>query len=1073
MSLFQKSVLKDYLQQQNPLPVAKAYKTYQKYFLDTGIQKNIRKSKEEQFQATFLSKLFVDALGYTLFPDTGHNLTTEFKNEKGAQKADGAILLPTNRPDAGLSPSGGGGTPKRDGGGFAIAVIELKSTKTKDLESIRKQAFDYKANHSQCRYVITSNFEKLRFYINDAVDWLEFDLFTLGRDEFALLYLCLQKDNLLRDLPLEIKNKSLLQEEKVTKQLYKDYSLFRMELYRDLLQRNRRNPQLKEHSEKSVKYTLFKKTQKLLDRFLFVFFAEDRLLIPRNMIKTINNEWQELQKMRGTQSLYQRYQIYFSDLNTGNRDQDIFAYNGGLFEPDPILDHIEIDDALLHKHTEKLTAYDFESDVDVNILGHIFEHSLNEIESVTAEIEGVDFDKQKARRKKDGVFYTPKYITKYIVDNTLGRLCQEKRKELDIAEEEYFLGRTGRNKKTVEKLNQTLDDYRQWLLQLTICDPACGSGAFLNQALDFLIHEHRQIDEYRAKLLEVPLAISDIENSILENNLFGVDINQESVEIAKLSLWLRTAQRGRKLTSLSHNIKSGNSLIDSVKVAGDKAFKWEKEFPQVFDPSTGAGGGFDVVIGNPPYVRQELLGDFKEYFAKSYKVFEGTSDLFAYFYEKGFSILKPGGQFGFISNTFDKTKAAVKLRGYLQEQVTFNSYIDFTEVQIFDGATTYPIILIAQNTTPKKQLFTYRKIKRAHVSEIESNHAIKVAQHSLNEGTWGFNSVALAKIIDKIKIHSTVKSLYGKSYRGVVTGYNDAFIINNATKKNLEGEHPSSSELIKPFLEGKDLSKWHSEDVEKYLIFTRRGTDIEAFPAIKTYLEKFKERLTPRNSAEIKVGRKAGPYKWFEIQDSVDYYKKFEAAKITWPNLQNRAKFSMELNGYYINAPSVILPSNSEALLCILNSKLIWEFLKSICVVRSGGYLEVKPQYFEQIPVPAIDDEAQFEQHGAKIIARIDATQRTQRSLLKVLTNRYPIEKLSGKLQNWPSLHFKGFMKELAKAKVKLSLEEEAEWMEYFKTQKAKVQDLQAEVDKLDKEIDRMVYELYDLTEEEIKVVEG
>lgn len=142
-------------------------------------------------------------------------------------------------------------------------------------------------------------------------------------------------------------------------------------------------------------------------------------------------------------------------------------------------------------------------------------------------------------------------------------------------------------------------------MNITICDPACGSGAFLNQALEFLIAEHRYIDELQTKLMGDSMILSDVEASILENNLFGVDLNDESVEIAKLSLWLRTAQRGRKLTSLNNNIKCGNSLIDDPEVAGDKAFSWEKEFPTVFEKSStepGRSSGFDVIIGNPPYV---------------------------------------------------------------------------------------------------------------------------------------------------------------------------------------------------------------------------------------------------------------------------------------------------------------------------------------------------------------------------------------------------------------------------------------------------------------------------------------
>jgi type I restriction-modification system DNA methylase subunit len=165
------------------------------------------------------------------------------------------------------------------------------------------------------------------------------------------------------------------------------------------------------------------------------------------------------------------------------------------------LDNVQIDDDILHKHSIILSDYDFDSDVDVNILGHIFENSLNEIDEIKSEIAGAEIDKTKTKRKKDGVFYTPKYITKYIVDNTIGKLCEEKKTEFEIIDEEFAKGRKNRNKTTIQKLDKSLHDYRDWLLQITICDPACGSGAFLNQALEFLIQEHKYIDNLEAQLL--------------------------------------------------------------------------------------------------------------------------------------------------------------------------------------------------------------------------------------------------------------------------------------------------------------------------------------------------------------------------------------------------------------------------------------------------------------------------------------------------------------------------------------------------------------------------------------------
>ena len=580
MALYQTSVLKNYLKRQDAVIVNKAYKKYVKYFHNSTIQENIKKSKEEEYQGIFLTELFVNILGYTLNPMPNFNLVAEKKNQSNSQKADGAILKDK----------------------LAVAVIELKGTKTKDLESIRKQAFDYKANQKACVYVITSNYEKLRFYINDATEFEEFNLFTLTDKEFELLYLCLNKENILGNIPLKIKEESVTEEEKITKSFYADYSLFKRELYRDLVKQNGKELKLIRHSElgseekelqqfeKNVKLTLFKKSQKLIDRFLFVFFAEDRDLLPPNSTVQILDKWKSDMEFGDERPLYNLFKQYFNYLDSGRKQMgkraEIYAYNGGLFKPDVVLDSVKINDELLYKHSKALAKYDFESQVDVNILGHIFENSLNEIESVNAEIEGGDFDKQKSKRKKDGVFYTPKYITKYIVENTIGKLCIEKKEELGFKEEEYYKSRKGRQQVTLENLIAILDSYRAWLLKLTICDPACGSGAFLNQALDFLIKEHRYIDELKALLLGGGLVFSDIENTILENNIYGVDLNEESVEIAKLSLWLRTAQPKRKLNDLNSNIKCGNSLIDSKAVAGDKAFNWQQEFPQIFKEKT-------------------------------------------------------------------------------------------------------------------------------------------------------------------------------------------------------------------------------------------------------------------------------------------------------------------------------------------------------------------------------------------------------------------------------------------------------------------------------------------------------
>ena len=258
------------------------------------------------------------------------------------------------------------------------------------------------------------------------------------------MWLCLAEENLLKDLPLKIKELSVLQEENITKTFYADYSRFRETIFTNLVKNN----------PNTDKLLLFKKTQKLLDRFLFIFFAEDRLLLPPNSITEIVKQWDTLKDLDAYIPLYDRFKLYFNYMNTGHKGKkhDIFAYNGGLFAPDEILDTIIIDDDILYESTLKLSQYDYETEVDVNILGHIFEHSITDIEHVQAEIKGENIESQKTKRKKDGIFYTPKYITKYIVENTIGRLCSEKRKELDIIDEEYAKGFKNRKKIPLQPL---------------------------------------------------------------------------------------------------------------------------------------------------------------------------------------------------------------------------------------------------------------------------------------------------------------------------------------------------------------------------------------------------------------------------------------------------------------------------------------------------------------------------------------------------------------------------------------------------------------------------------------------
>lgn len=1094
MALFQTSVLKKYLKAQDQNQISKAYRKFSKYFLDPKIQENIKSSKEEEYQGIFLTELFVKVLDYTMKPNANYNLVAEYKNQTNSRKADGAILKEN----------------------IALGVIELKGTNTKHLEGIRQQAFDYKANQKGCVYVITSNFEKLRFYINDATEFLEFDLFSLTEDRFALLYLCLQQDNFLSGLPLEIKEASLVEESQITKGFYKDYSVFKRELYRDLVRNNakklkagasnvissevERSPeelQEQQRLEKNVKLTLFKKSQKLIDRFLFIFFAEDRGLLPPNAILQIIEDWNKLKDLDVNQPLYERFKLYFSYLDTGRKGTDkkaeIFAYNGGLFKPDAILDLLEINDELLYKHTAKLSAYDFESQVDVNILGHIFENSLNEIESVNAEIEGDNFDKQKSKRKKDGVFYTPKYITKYIVENTVGKLCEEKKTELEFREEEYFEVKKGTHTATKKKLLATLDTYRDWLLQLTICDPACGSGAFLNQALEFLIAEHAYIDELKAKVLGGAIVFSDIENTILENNIYGVDINEESVEIAKLSLWLRTAQPRRKLNDLSSNIKCGNSLIDAKSVAGDKAFKWSAEFPAVFDK-----GGFDVVIGNPPYVRNEFIDSFsKTYLEKNYSLFTGKSDLYVYFFEKVYHVLKEKGISGFIvSSKYTKTKYGKVLIDFLLKKTHINCFIDFQDLDVFSGIVAYPSIImfnkekVDTNDVSSKLLV----VSNENYEEVENlfSNAISVKQSEMFDrlGSWSTGSVddVFFKLIKKLeKKNEKLENLIEKPQVGIKTGANSSFIFN---KESVPLEI-SNSKLLKDYLVGREVKRYRPTNPINKIFFPyiKEGDRLELvneneFNDEFSFLSRSKELLSKR--AIIDKGIISGTKKWYEFQQIKNDFP-FNTKYIVYPDISSTVNFTFA-DDVLLDMTCFGIASDSNSLLGILNSTLIKAYLNTVCVKARGGYLRLKSQYILKIPIPKKYLNSSLDNIVNRMILETSNLDEIENKFKKYIEHTFQLEKLSKKLQDWHELDFGEFIKELNKAInaanrerrkneqeeiPKLTRKDEFEWMELFEDNKKKAVELQTQINQLDHQIDQMVYELYGLTEEEISIVEN
>lgn len=988
---FQNSVIKKYLAALNIEQVTAAWNQYKAYFLNKEIQDNIRSSKEEQFQEGFLRELFVKVFGYTLNPSPNFNLITEQKNETDAKKADGAIL----RDDK------------------VIGVIELKDHKTTDLSHVERQAFGYKSQHKDTRYVVISNFEKLRFYIDNAVEHIEWNLFSLTESDFRLLYFCLAWPNISTDLPLKAKQESVSNEDHITQQLYKDYSAFKREIFADILKNN-----TTEETPKEQILILFKKTQKLLDRLLFIFFAEDSGLLPPNSMVEILNQWEQLKEMDEYVPLYNRIKKYFGYMDTGwqGKKYEIFAYNGGLFKPDEVLDGIKISDDILARFTRKLADYDYNTEVDVNILGHIFENSLNEIEEVTAQINAGEAP-TVSKRKRDGVFYTPQYITKYIVENTVGRLCAEKKAEMGIDEAEYFADKN-RQMATKKRLLDQLTQYREWLLGITICDPACGSGAFLNAALQFLMAEHKLLDEMEAKITGSTIAFQAVENSILENNLYGVDINEESVEIARLALWLRTAKPHRKLNSLNNNIKCGNSLISDPEIAGEKAFDWQTEFPQVFEK-----GGFDVVIGNPPYVNMVNILDEnqRKYYQKNYKTVKNKSDLYSIFTEKASKLIRENGLFGFIfPNSWMGTESFSSFREFLAHDVKVTKLVQLPP-GVFEDATVTTVLCFYTNCKPIEEDNII--IETCVNKEFVSKGFILPYKQVLENPNTSFSFEETIKI-DKVP---TKKLCEIASFSlGIKTSDDKRFVFDE--KKDDD---------CYLFLRGRNVKRWNTPENDEWLWY-------------KPELICEKPGGRPRVFENFVVDKK------IIIQDI--------ATEIT---------ATLDTNKYLCNDTLNIIfdldkQYTFEYILILLNSKLINVWFKK--VFPAG--LHIKANQLEQIPIPECTDQQPFIDLADKMLSLNKDLQAKRARFLRRLQDNMPDIKITGALETFDTLDFAGFVAELKKQKIKLSLVQQDEWEEYFAQYKSALNDLSAQISATDKEIDARVYALYGLTEDEIRVIE-
>jgi len=773
--------------------------------------------------------------------------------------------------------------------------------------------------------------------------------------------------------------------------------------------------------------------QRIIDRIIFLRICEDRGI----------EDYGHLRALTNGERIYPRLCQLFEQADD--------RYNSGLFHfkqekgrhepPDELTLDLVVDDKPLKDILRGLyypdSPYEF-SVLSSDILGQVYEQFLGKVIRLTEGHRAVIEDKPEIK-KAGGVYYTPTYIVDYIVQQTVGK--------------------------------QVEGNMPRQVAMLRVLDPACGSGSFLIGAYQYLLDWHREwyTKNYPAKWAKgsTPalhqtagggwkLSIAE-RKRILLNNIFGVDVDTQAVEVTKLSLLLKVLEgeteqslqplfhflRERALPDLGDNIKCGNSLIGpdyyehrQMDLLSDEeryrinVFDWQKEFAEILK-----AGGFDVVIGNPPYVRQESFSELKDYFDRHYEAFDGVADLYAYFMEKGIKLLRDGGLFSIIvSSSFMRATYGEPLRRTLKKRAAVVRIVDFGGLPVFANAKdTYVCIpLLAKGGTQKR--IEVSKVDSLEIrnltGHVAANH-FTIPYERLSSEAWSLKSDAEAAVFAKVMKAGKPLGEYvdRRFFRGVTSGLNDAFIIDAETKRRLIAKDKRSAELIHPLLGGEDIRRYIFHETGLWLIFTRRGVDIDRYPAIREHLGHWKEDLTPKRDKKAKRGRKPGRYHWYEIQDDVAYHEVFDGPKLIFPDIAKGPRFCLDTERHYLANTAYCLGTDDLYLLGVLNSRLFWFAISNISIpfgIRAGQYrYRLIYQYMNRIPIHVIDftNTADRSRHErlVKLVEQMLTLHRQH------ATARTPQEQTG----------------------------------------------LARQITATDAQIDRLVYDLYGLTEDEIRIVEG
>ena len=979
----------------------------------------------------------------------------------------------------------------------------------------------------------------------------------------------------------------------------------------------------------------------VLYRLLFILYAEARELLPVRenagyresySLESIKKAIQKNLAARkpllpNTATLWPQLKALFSIIDEGSPPLNVATFNGGLFDPQryPFLEQYAVGDQHLQQAIDKLARVDGQfvdyRDLAERHLGTIYEGLLEfHLEKIDPADHGwtVDLKTEKGERKATGSYYTPDYIVKYMVEETLGPVLGKATAEA-VTEQ--------------EKIAAVLD--------VKVLDPAMGSGHFPVEATEYIA---RFLVEY----IEQPPTDAGDEadlaywkRRVAQSCIYGVDLNPLAVDLAKLSLWLATVAKNRPLSFLDHHLRCGNSLIGThladlrLGTAGSKKgsskkapaafvqgadvaqlilfddenlrqamttavdmmwsiesspaqtvadvkgqeqiyanlrqkltdkygmlanlvsathfglaidpalwksladyatgrisiappqfdtwlqaaatfsaryrfFHWELEFPEVFfdrhGQLKGAAAGFDVVIGNPPYVRQEELGQFKPYFAVVYpETYRGVADLYVYFYQQGLRLIRIGGRMSYIvTNKWMRAGYGEPLRTFFAKEGALERIVDFGHAPIFEDADVFPCILVLEKPMPQLEQFrqSERQVQVLHFPREELDRAIRnkgslgryIQEHShslfhsrFGSTAWNLEVSAVDDLLAKIRRVGVPLSEFAhvKPSYGIKTGLNEAFLIDTPTKNRLIRDDPRADEVIRPYLRGQDIKRWSPRWADLWMIVLKSSADCswpwsnaastaaaeecfqQTFPTLYGHLKPLEEKLRHRQDK--------GRY-WWELR-ACAYYELFDRPKIVHTDITWRPQFAFSNTAEYLLNTAYMWPTADLYLLAAVNSPLLWAYMWRNATHGKDEALRLIYSFTETLPIapPSEAIRAEAEQAVARLIEISLASHRVQQLVLDWLCIEFEVQEPGARLEDFAALDIHAFIEEVrkrrAKAAGKLTPAALKALQNGYAEQIVPVQQYRAETAMLERRLSDLVNTAYGLTPEEVALL--